>query len=1221
MKKFLWIGVLLALSASLHAQPTLFGLTREGGLNGGGTLFSLDTAGTNYKLLRSFGRPEHSPDNNDVIDGGDGYLYGTISSGGMYNAGAIFKTRKDGTGYALIHTFNDIGGKTPAGHLELADGFLYGTTRAGGFDEQGTIFKVKTDGTSFSVIYSFVGTTGRAPQSGVVLSNNGVLYGVAPEGGTYEQGTIFSIHTDGTGFTVLHDFNVREKALAYGRLYQASNNTLYGLASTQDDSKGFLYSINPDGSEYTTRYTFTSNAEPRGSVIEQADGYLYGVTAYFIFRIKPDGTEFQNLKTFDGRGGNIGIGALMPATNGYLYGVTREGGVTHQGAIFRIKPDGSDFQAVVDFTSDGLNPTGTAVLSDNTIYGMTNLGGAGASGVLYKCETTNGQLSIVHNFAASDINGQTPAHLIAGPNNTLYGVTSDGGTGYSGTIFKVNFDGTGYSVIHNFGLIPDDGLSPNGLIYASNGYLYGTTAKGGGGDNEGMGILYRIKPTGADFEIIHTWVGSNGANPTGGLLEWNNKLWIVTEEGGAENAGTIHALSLTDTAPYGVYDFAPSNGTDGSRPTGRLLAGSDGYLYGVTRRGGPEDRGTLFRLAIQASSATSKTLFNFTVQTGNIPTGSLIETADGYLNGTTTRGSINGTGELFKIKKDGTGFQSVDFFHQPPHDMAVDQLTMSADGKRFGVLTTDREDDAGVLYAINANSTQLIEKYAFQFGTGSTPVAVTLAETKAIPTAPELEVAIDNTPTANGGKKDFLTITVLASTDPSTVTLRNTGTSELILKGNPKVAITGSQDFTIDQSTLPNTIAAGASASFTVTFRPQTIGTKTATLTIANNDSDEGSFIINLVGASIKQIQTIDFTAPTAKTYGGEDFVLQAKTTANLLITFTSADPSIASINGNTVTIKKAGIVNITASQGGNALVAAAPSVTQALVINKATQTIQFAVLPGKRTGDAPFTLTATATSNLPVTFSSANPEIAAIKDNTVTLLAEGRAEITAIQNGNENYQAAPPIVRTLIISAVAIVMDIPASIDFGEVNIGESEQRPLTIRNTGEGPLEVASITLPQGFTIAAPSTGIFIAKGASTELPVIFTPTEAITYTGEATVYANVSADDRRSITLTGRGANITSIYDPAIATPTIYPNPSTGHYTITTTQSLNTTNTQLLSTVGATLPNTIALITATQPNANPHTQTYQLDLTPHPAGIYLLLIQTTPTTPPQTLRLIKQ
>lgn len=1205
MKKLLWISALIALGTTLRAQEKIYGITREGGTQGGGTVFVIDTTGQNYTPLYNFARPEHTPDNNEVAEGPDGYLYGTVAAGGMGNAGAIIKTKKDGTGYESLHAFNTgiaNDGKNPSGRITLAGGYLYGTTRQGGDNDLGTIFRIKTDGTGYSILYSFSLTSGHTPQSGVILAANGNLYGVTQEGGDNQQGTLFSIKTDGTTFAKLHSFNIAEEALPYGGLLQASDNALYGMAATREEnSKGFIYTIDTNGTGYTSLYTFAAGADPHGSFIQLANGYLYAATSTFIFRIKPDGTDFSSLHTFNGFGGRTGIGRLSLASDNYLYGVTAEGGLLDGGVVYKMNPDGTGYTVISEFSSAGQNPSGSTYLgTDATLYGMTRQGGAGFSGVLYSCNTGTAQADIVHSFFAADPNGQSPAHIIAGPDHALYGATAEGGTFNAGVIFKVQADGTGYTTLYNFDGSALDGASPNGLLYASNGYLYGTT---GGSGHMGKGTLFRLKPDGTAFEQIHSWQGSDGAKPTGGLVEWQNEIWIITAEGGNENAGTVFAIPLTDTDLHLVYEFSPSNGTDGSNPTGRLTTAADGNLYGITRNGGSHNKGALIRFT--SATTAPETLFSFDINSGNLPTGSLVETPDGYLNGTTTAGSINGAGELFKIKKDGTGYTPIYAFYDPAGTEAIDQLITGSTGRLFGVTPTGGLNSAGLLYYTRINGANPGTLLDFAMGTGSAPQAIAL-----MGAGPELEVAINDEPATNPGTKDFGSINVLTASEPTTITLKNTGTTDLILKGNPKIVLTGATaDFVIDQSKLPATIAAGSNAIFTVTFKPQTVGTKTASILIATNDLDEGSFNINLKGTAIKQTQTITFTAPAPQTYGGANFTLQATSSANLPVTLTSADASIASISGKTVTIKKAGSVNITASQAGNDNVSAATAVTHTLVINKAAQSITFAALSNKVVNNAPFTLTATTTSSLPITFTSSNPAVATISGNTVTIVAVGQTSITASQAGNANYLAAPSVTQPLTIDEAVIAMGLPTEVVFGEITVGTTVQKFLEIKNTGNSPLEITDIITPPGFTLKADRI-ITLTAGTSVGVSIEFAPENAILYNAEATIVSNATTSANK-VWLKGKGVPVTGINDPAIPTPHIYPNPGTGVYTISTTQTLTTENTHLITPQGAEASNAIL-----QPVQK---DTYRLDLNNNPPGIYLLLINANNKT--QTYRILKQ
>ena len=166
---------------------------------------------------------------------------------------------------------------------------------------------------------------------------------------------------------------------------------------------------------------------------------------------------------------------------------------------------------------------------------------------------------------------------------------------------------------------------------------------------------------------------------------------------------------------------------------------------------------------------------------------------------------------------------------------------------------------------------------------------------------------------------------------------------------------------------------------------------------------------------SVKTDQAISFNALPAKTFGDASFVLSAVSTSGLPVSYTSSDPTVASISGNTVTILKAGTVNITAIQTGDNSYNAATNVAQPLVINKANQTITFNALSDKQLTDLPFALSATSTSSLPVTFSTTSTKIT-LAGSQVTIVSAGRVSITANQAGNTNFNAATPVARDFCI-------------------------------------------------------------------------------------------------------------------------------------------------------------------------------------------------------------
>jgi hypothetical protein len=180
-------------------------------------------------------------------------------------------------------------------------------------------------------------------------------------------------------------------------------------------------------------------------------------------------------------------------------------------------------------------------------------------------------------------------------------------------------------------------------------------------------------------------------------------------------------------------------------------------------------------------------------------------------------------------------------------------------------------------------------------------------------------------------------------------------------------------------------------------------------------DNFEGMAFDNVI---IKLPQTITFNALTNKTFGDAPFDLTATASSGLAVTYTSSNPAVATVSGSTVTILAAGQTTFTASQIGNSGYMAASEVSQTLTVQKAVQTITFAALATKTFGDADFALTATGgASAQPVTFTSSNPLVATVVGSTVTIVGAGTTDITASQDGNDNYLAATAVVRPLAVN------------------------------------------------------------------------------------------------------------------------------------------------------------------------------------------------------------
>jgi uncharacterized repeat protein (TIGR03803 family) len=215
----------------------LYGTSSDGGGNGSGAIFKLTAAGSNYTILYNFAGLPGTNDGSQPVaalfQGADGVLYGTTQAGGSNNMGTVYKVRSDGSGYELLHHFMGTpgDGQMPLGSLaQGADGLLYGTTYYGGVNNIGTIYKVDTNGNNFSVVRDFSGTDGAQPVSGLTLGSDGTLYGTTRYGGPFDAGVAFRLRSDGEGFIVLHAFAVlsADGAQPFAPLMFGSDGALYG---------------------------------------------------------------------------------------------------------------------------------------------------------------------------------------------------------------------------------------------------------------------------------------------------------------------------------------------------------------------------------------------------------------------------------------------------------------------------------------------------------------------------------------------------------------------------------------------------------------------------------------------------------------------------------------------------------------------------------------------------------------------------------------------------------------------------------------------------------------------------------------------------------------------------------------------------------------------------------------------------------------------------------
>ena len=232
---------------------------------------------------------------------------------------------------------------------------------------------------------------------------------------------------------------------------------------------------------------------------------------------------------------------------------------------------------------------------------------------------------------------------------------------------------------------------------------------------------------------------------------------------------------------------------------------------------------------------------------------------------------------------------------------------------------------------------------------------------------------------------------------PVSTTITLTGTNFSTIASKNTVKFNGVQATVISSSlsTITTTVPAGATTgSITVTVDNVT-GTSTSNFTVT--------------------VPAI--TSASSGTYGGT-INLTTKTggsTGAVTYSVTNGTGS-ATVSGSTLNLTGAGTVTVTANIAADANYFAT-SAQQTVTINKANQTISFPTLPTKTCSDAAFTLPASASSGLPISYTSSNASVATIAGNTVTITGVGNTIITASETGNNNFLAASEVSNVLAVN------------------------------------------------------------------------------------------------------------------------------------------------------------------------------------------------------------
>jgi uncharacterized repeat protein (TIGR03803 family) len=643
-----------------------------------------------------------------ILVGSDGNYYATSAYGGASGDGAIVCITPAGA-LTTVHSFAGAAdGQTPLGGvIQGADGYLYGTTYAGGADGVGTVFKVALGGTGFTVLHTFTGgLDGANCQAGLVQNASGTLYGVAQFGGI-GYGVVYGVAPNGSTFNTVYTFHSTDGREPLATLTSGGGTIYYGttyLGGVFDLGVVFQIDVSVQPGNLTALYNFkgSDGANPVDSPLPLNASTLIGTTesggaqnwgtawSLNISTLNPNGLggTLTQLYSFNYSDGAEPSGGLILGSDGNYYGTCSTGGEFGLGSIFDVTPSGQ-MATVHSFSAtntDGATPTSALLRTTGGFVGITDAGGAQGGGALYGLVT--GSLFDLHDFAGTD--GSAPAcTVLQAADGNFYGTTAGGGLYGYGTVWSLGLDNAAFNSLHSFNSI--DGAYPfSGLEQGPDTLLYGATSSGSGN----YGTLFNTSTSGS-FSSLYAFTGAEGAFPSGPLSQGSDgTIYGVTESGGYFDEGSFFVMPLGGILePFYQFKGYP----DGGQSASPLVPSFDGNFYGTASTGGLYGYGDVFEVS---PNGYETDLHSFTINDGEYPLTAVTVDPDGNIYGTTSAGGANGYGTIYQLHPNGSttvlhNFSGPSTSEDGEYPSA---LTLGNDGNLYGVTAEGGASGDGTIF-------------------------------------------------------------------------------------------------------------------------------------------------------------------------------------------------------------------------------------------------------------------------------------------------------------------------------------------------------------------------------------------------------------------------------------------------------------------------------------------------------------------------------------------
>ncbi len=468
-----------------------------------------------------------------------------------------------------------------------------------------------------------------------------------------------------------------KESQGFDNLLLRTFSRFFSRSSYRDIEKSlmFLCFILPISSSTFAQYVHPNQAGRKGGDTGPGIGNQVVTSTYLgnagnilaqgvIMSVNKDGTNAASFHDFDGYPGDGSYPFYTTphqASNGKLYGSTLFGGTSNWGAVYDY--DFSTCSENVIFnngqTPGSLTPSGGVLnyanvneLSDGKIYSVQTYGGAYALGAIYRMDKDGSNQELIHSFSFSLstlVNYSTAASAqatylavtypkydgahpygfaVEGADGKIYGTCYDGGAYARGAVYRCNKDGSNYEVI-NVGspfLRSDYKNGSNATITAYNmSFSWGNVAQDQAGKIymvatigglAALGGVARMDADGSNYQIIHQGSAADGYYPYRGVTIIDNKVYGTYRYGGTGLYGDVWSANLDGTSFTKIYSFPISTAEGGYPWAGVSYDGT--HLFGTTLVGGGIGKiGTIFKIKPDGTDFQTLHRFSNTQATPN----------------------------------------------------------------------------------------------------------------------------------------------------------------------------------------------------------------------------------------------------------------------------------------------------------------------------------------------------------------------------------------------------------------------------------------------------------------------------------------------------------------------------------------------------------------------------------------------------------------------------